>query len=116
MWNLPTEPRVPRLALEQTSDGGPNVRLAVVGEIDRATVEHFRDGVMAVLDRPSVTGVLLDLAALRFMDTSGVGVLMAAERQARERGVELRVVNAHGSALMVMEFFGVDKALSGTDP
>jgi anti-anti-sigma factor len=83
------------------------IRLTVTGEIDMATVDHFESAVLGQLDQPYVRELLVDLGPVPFMDASGIRVLATARRCADFRGVGLRVVNAWGTARLVMEASGL---------
>ncbi|HEY8216899.1 MAG TPA: STAS domain-containing protein [Acidimicrobiia bacterium] len=58
--------------------------VAVAGEIDVATSPELRQAIDRVLG--SADRVTIDLAATTFIDSSGLGVLVAALKQAKERG------------------------------
>lgn len=65
--------------------------LHVVGEMDMLTSPAIREGVHEAV----ATGrrrVVLDLSAVRFCDSSGIGVLIAARRLLRSCHGELRLV------------------------
>jgi anti-sigma B factor antagonist len=62
--------------------------LAVVGEVDLATAPRLREELMRCLRGGAV---VLDLAGLEFLDSSGVRVLSHALRACDAEGLELRV-------------------------
>jgi anti-anti-sigma factor len=55
---------------------GPSVLITVSGEIDMATCGQVRDAIEPYLSQRGQ--VVLDLAAVTFMDSSGIGVLARA--------------------------------------
>src|SRR5690242_8627373 len=58
--------------------------VTLAGEIDLATAPGVRQALMAALDsRDSLT---VNMAAVRFIDATGIGVLIAAANRARDRG------------------------------
>ncbi|HEY6760082.1 MAG TPA: STAS domain-containing protein [Baekduia sp.] len=81
---------------------GDAVRLAVAGELDLATAplvaEHL-DGVGRAL--------VLDLAGVTFMDSSGVALLIEATRRAAGEGWSLSIARTPPDALAVLELCGL---------
>ncbi|MCW2643667.1 MAG: hypothetical protein JWP76_5973 [Dactylosporangium sp.] len=103
------------LELERSNDGYARVRLAVAGEIDISNLDRLREVVTAILAEPHLTGLLLDFAALDFIDSSGVEVLMQAKQLADRRGTGFALINAHGKVQRVLAILGVDKVLAPTE-
>ena len=62
--------------------------LTVVGEVDLVSARELRAVLLPLLERQPV---LLDLAELQFLDSSGVRVLSHALRACEANGWELRV-------------------------
>jgi anti-sigma B factor antagonist len=70
--------------------GGAAV-LGVQGEIDVATVLEFRTATEDLLGAPE--GILvIDLAEVSFLSSSGLAVLITTAEQAEQRGIQLRLV------------------------
>jgi anti-sigma B factor antagonist len=89
--------------------------LAISGEIDMSNCDRLHMLLVAMLDEPGLERVELDLAALTFIDSRGVGVLVSAQRRAQARQVGFGLVNAHGLVLRVLQVLGVDKMLAALD-
>jgi anti-sigma B factor antagonist len=81
------------------------------GELDIATVDQLR----AVLDdRAAGERVELDLSGLRFLDTSGLQLLVELHRQAARGGFDFAIRNATGNVQRVFEMAGLDRVLPFT--
>lgn len=95
-----------RVATRQ--DGGIPV-VVLSGEIDHEVVPHVHDAVDAV----SGAGEwLLDLAAVTYLDSAGLRLLLDLDLEARSRGGRLRVTPpGEGMALRALEVSGVDHRL-----
>src|SRR4051812_40307194 len=78
----------------KASDEAGSVRVTLVGECDLAVAEELHEALLAAVHRAPV--VVVDLAALRFLDSSGVHGLVTAHHAARELGRRLVLVNASG--------------------
>jgi anti-sigma B factor antagonist len=87
--------------------------LAVSGEVDLATSPLVDDAITEAIASSGVTVVEVDLAAVEFLDSSGVALLLKGRRRADERGVAYRVTGAHGTPLQVLQIAGVWAHLSG---
>jgi anti-anti-sigma factor len=104
------------------TDGGPEFSVAVevdgeravvgvVGELDLQTAPRLREELVALVNR-GVTDLVLDLAALDFIDSSGLSVLIMALKRLRERGGELRLRSVPARARRVLEASGLDRAIA----
>lgn len=95
------------LQIDARTEGDWRV-LDVRGEIDLYTSPQLRDAI----DREVGGGtpkVLVDLAGVSFMDSSGLGVLVGSLKRSRERGGELALVCTEGSVLKVLTITGLDR-------
>jgi len=89
--------------------------LALAGELDLSAAEALRDAVTEAVKSPDVDAVLVDLDEVTFLDSAGIGVLVAGWRAANDVGRRLRIENARGMAREVLRITGVWAALSGED-
>jgi anti-anti-sigma factor len=96
------------VALEQR-DG--IIILHVSGELDLVSAEEFDEALRAVTGN-----VVVDLAAVRFIDARGVDVVAAAHERAAHQGARLSVINAGPMARRVLEICGLEALLDlGSD-
>ncbi|HEY3725200.1 MAG TPA: STAS domain-containing protein [Acidimicrobiia bacterium] len=65
--------------------------VSVRGNLDMRSAPELRHRLLELLD-PPVKMMILDVAALAFMDNSGAALLLAARRDAEDRGVMLQVM------------------------
>ena len=75
-----------RFAIE-TSEAGGHLVLAVRGDVDIATAPVLRERLTQVLANPR--SVIVDLDGVGFMDSTGLGVLVAAYNRAVATGAML---------------------------
>lgn len=77
--------------------------VAPLGEVDIVTAPELRQRLIeAIHSEPGYSVVLCDLSRTDFMDSSGLGCLVAADRLAKANGRECWVVGASGSAKRIM--------------
>ena len=69
-------------------------------------VEHY------LQPRPALTGVVLDLAAVQFVNSAGLGALFQLIRRIRERGGQLVFANVPPTLLRMFNAVGIDRITS----
>jgi anti-sigma B factor antagonist len=90
---------------KQRADG--DVVLTLDGELDLATVERFAATVKLALSEEKPRRLIIDLAALTFCDSTGIGGFVAADEAARDIGVPMRLRNADGLVRHTLEVTGM---------
>lgn len=94
----------PQLTVQTTQDAGHPV-LRVAGELDLATAPQLSAAAKAALDG-SPDRVVFELGELRFMDSSGLRVMLEIANEAK-----VSVRNASAAVRRVIESTGVDSIL-----
>jgi anti-sigma B factor antagonist len=92
------------------------VTTSIAGALDLAAVPDLHGQVDALLAEDGVTGIVLDLSEVTFLDSSGIGALVGCLRKANEAGKTLRVDNAHGLVREVLDLTNVTPLLTGQTP
>jgi anti-sigma B factor antagonist len=87
-----------------STDGAVLVRPA--GEIDSVTAPVLRLALVSAL-RPPCTRVVVDLAAVTFLNSAGLTVLAEAHRLARADGIDLTVRAASRVVVRVLRITGL---------
>lgn len=67
--------------------------MEIRGSLDSATVESLRDALLETLQRDRPTAMIVDLTYVTFMDSVGIGALVAGQRAAREIGTRFQLRN-----------------------
>jgi len=94
------------LAVQQTSEGR-RLRIALIGEMDLANVDTAGSILREAL--PSGREVVVDLAKLEFLDSTGIAMLVAAMREGGERLSFLP--SEHDSVRRVLDLTGLDERM-----
>ncbi|HKD96675.1 MAG TPA: STAS domain-containing protein [Micromonosporaceae bacterium] len=87
--------------------------VAVTGEIDLASGGQVDREIVEAIDGEGTVSVVVDLSEVRFMDSSGIAVLIRGRRRADEHGVSYRITGANGMVRQVLELTGILAHLSG---
>lgn len=81
-------------------------RVVIEGEVDVSNATEFTNALDAVLeDKAPVIDV--DLEAVPYIDSTGIGVLVAAAHRATEMGSEFTVSHPQPNVLRVLTLLGV---------
>ncbi len=89
---------------------GHRTVVRVGGELDLATAPDL-DQVLSDAN----SEIVVDLAALEFMDARGLAVLSAADGRARQHGDRVSVVHASPLVQRMFRTTGLEHLLSGSD-
>jgi anti-sigma B factor antagonist len=99
--------------LEDVSDDGTTVRLS--GELDISTAGVL-ERVLAELQRPDGPArIVMDLRGLRFMDSTGLRLLVTADLRLRGEGRELALVPGPESVHRVFRLALLEERLTFVD-
>jgi anti-sigma B factor antagonist len=88
--------------------------VTLAGELDLAHVRRFDAVVAAAFMRADRCRI--DLAGVRFIDSSGIRALLRARRRASEGGVALELANARPTVSLLLATAGLEHLLSGAAP
>jgi RNA polymerase sigma-70 factor (sigma-E family) len=80
---------------------------ALPDEIDLVNALEIRDGLCAVIDSVA-TGLIVDMSATSFCDSTGLAVLRRAYRRAQARGVWPRLVVPHPHVRKIVRLVALD--------
>jgi anti-sigma B factor antagonist len=99
-------------------DGAPSrdsVRVAPVGELDLATVDKLRAEVER-LRESGFTQLVLDLRGVRFLDSTGLRLVLELDAAAREASQELRIIRGSPVVQRIFDVTQVSDRLTFVEP
>jgi anti-anti-sigma factor len=88
----------------------------VSGDFDMHATFIVEPALERALRTPGLRRIDLDLHLLEFIDSSGMGVIVRLELEARHRGIELRVRRGPPAVHRVFEKAGLANALPFSPP
>lgn len=98
-----------------TREAGPGqVVLTPVGDLDMAGAPTLDRALDAVLDRPGLVEIVVELAAVGFLDSTGVAGLLRGAAEAVGRGATLRATDPQPLVARVLRITSVDSLLGLT--
>ena len=90
----------------KTEDGGGTLVFKLRGSLDLATAPTIRAALSEATEKGS-HHLIVDLAQLEFLDSTGLGVLIGAHRRAAERGGSFRLVVTDGPIARLLNITGL---------
>ena len=95
----------------EVSGDGTSVYLRLDGEIDLDTASLVEDALSPALD-PRCTRLVVDLADVSFMDSSGLRVLVVARNALDDRGAEMVIAKINDQLRRLFEISGLTSAFT----
>lgn len=97
----------------ESSDEGEGYHLCrLTGEVDAYTVGEFREALASIVD---VRWLIIDLSAVPFMDSAGLGALIGGIRRVREGSGDVAVVSTTASLNRLLHTTGFDRIVPVTE-
>jgi anti-anti-sigma factor len=93
--------------------GGERLTVRVAGDIDLSTADKLRETLEEAVSR--AREVRVDLAAVTFLDSTGIRALVQGYRAAQARGSAFYVIGAQQWVAKVLEVTGVGPLLAAPD-
>lgn len=97
------------LAIDVRSEEGATL-LVLRGDLDLATAPQLREALVEVIGDGA--RIVLDMEAVDFLDSAGLGILVGGLKRARTHGGELELVCSNSAVLKPIEITGLDRVLT----
>jgi anti-anti-sigma factor len=85
--------------------------MTVCGELDMATTAVLRDQIVTLL-QDTAAPVIIDLSGVAFCDTSGLALLVGAQRRAKLHGLVVVLAGPRRSVSRLLHITGLDRAFT----
>jgi anti-anti-sigma factor len=88
------------------------------GEIDAATVEQQRGQWLAAVDERRPQRLVIDMTDVTFLDSTGLGAIVALQRRQRAHGGVVAIANAAPPVEQVLQLTGMHLTMevNGAEP
>jgi anti-sigma B factor antagonist len=97
------------LTVDEIGESAGATVLAVVGELDLATISSLKNAVGVRLSPDS--SVVLDLSGLAFCDSTGLGAFVALHRQATTSGARFTLASPNKRIADLFSLSGIDQVV-----
>jgi anti-sigma B factor antagonist len=95
--------------------GGPLPVVRVMGELDSATAPAMRRALTEVIAENPGRRILVDLAQMAFIDSTGLGVLVGALKRTRDQGGDLLLASPTSMTTRVLDVTGMCRVFEVVD-
>jgi anti-sigma B factor antagonist len=93
------------------TDAGPETTLKIDGVLDAVTAPEIRPTLDALVAEQRKK-IIVDLSALRLIDSSGVGALVSLFKRAKAYGGELTIVGLKDQPLAIFRLLRLDRVFA----
>jgi anti-anti-sigma factor len=90
---------------------GGTVVVTVAGELDMAVTFRLEPELERLTDPDEVRALVLDMAAIEFMDSSGLGLLLSVHQRLQASGIRFVVADPSPVVRRMLQLTGVDGTL-----
>ena len=94
---------------------GDHVVLALAGEIDLYTAPKLQTELTSALGASKSAHIVVDMSAVEFCDSTGMNVLLAAHRKAREQGGDLELAGPRATVRKILQVTGLETVFTVLD-
>jgi anti-anti-sigma factor len=91
------------------------IRIALTGELDLSSALAFEDQLRRVEEEAQPRVLVLDLRRLKFLDSTGLRLILAAHARALKRGGRLSIVQGTDAVRRIFRLTGVIERLNVFD-
>lgn len=99
----------------ETTESEHSVTIAASGELDSGTCGALLGALEGATARAGLGELVLDLAGVSFIDSTGMRTIIQVERDAAERGIRLAVVPPPDDVTELLRIAGIAGRISFTD-
>ena len=88
--------------------------MSVAGEIDLYTAPRLHSELVAALSGDEPVQLVIDMSGVEFCDSTGMNVLLAAHRRAREQGGNLELAAPRATVMKILQVTGLETVFTVT--
>ena len=97
------------------TSAGDHLVMSVSGEIDLYTAPRLHAELTTALAGDGPVRLVVDLSGVGFCDSTGMNVLLAAHRRARENGGDLELSSLRPAVRKILQVTGLDTVFTVTE-
>ena len=83
-----------------------------IPELDHHITNEVRDGIDNVLNSRPIKNIIFDFKNIRFMDSSGIGVIIGRYKKISSEGGKVSVVNVNDRVKKIFNLSGMNKIIN----
>ena len=90
-------------------DLGKHKILEIVGDVDLYNVGELKETVFNLLDTEDVQSLILDMKGINYMDSSGIGALVAGQKKIKSKGGKFALMSLKEEVLNILKLATLDQ-------
>jgi anti-sigma B factor antagonist len=106
---------MPLLSLHALDEDANRIRIALSGELDISSALTFEEQLRRIEDTRHPATIVLDLSRLKFMDSTGVRLILNAHTRSKRDGWRLQVVAGTDAVRRIFSLTGLTGRLNIVD-
>ena len=95
-----------------STENGPKMYIYLSGDLDHHEAKGLVRQILDRLDTSMPRDCILDMSQVKFMDSSGIAVILRAHKHMRELGGRLWVENVPSQPMRVLDASGIDRLIT----
>ena len=95
--------------ISSIKDGVLYIKLS--GDIDHHSAKSVRDSVDGLIRENNPAELELDLSAIEFMDSSGLGLVLGRYKKQTDTGGKMKIINPTRRVMQILQLAGVEKII-----
>ncbi len=99
--------------MRSTTRDSSTIEVVLTGELDMAAAFRLEPELERHLATAGVRALVLDLAEVGFVDSTGLGALLSIKDRATQLGISCRIASASDSVCRILEMTGTRTVLCG---
>jgi anti-anti-sigma factor len=99
------------MELRKIEKGSHLISLAIDGNLDADGSRYAQPHIDALIADNNAQEIEIDLSQVQFLDSSGVGAIVYLYKRLIERERQMRIENATGQPLEIINLLRIDKAI-----
>jgi anti-sigma B factor antagonist len=89
--------------------------MSLDGEIDLYTAPRLHGELVTILSADTPVQIMVDMSGVEFCDSTGMNVLLAAHRRAREQGGDLELAAPRPAIRKILQVTGLESVFTVLD-
>ena len=90
-------------------DLGKHKIIEVVGDVDLYNVVELKQTIFKLLDTEDVQSLIIDMKSISYMDSSGIGALVAGQKKVKTKGGKFALMNMKEDVLNILKLATLDQ-------
>ena len=90
-------------------DLGKHKLLAVQGDVDLYNVGELKQSIFKLLDGDDVKSLIIDMNGISYMDSSGIGALVAGQKKVKTKAGKFALLNIRDEVLNILKLATLDQ-------